>query len=125
MTNTNTQANVQVNTGETAMDKRFKELEAMGPEKVIISTGGKDRGNISKAIRRLHGEGFSKGQIAKLTGKRFQHIRNVLVQPLKSATPTPTPTPTSEQGTEPAATGIETKKAEAEASAPAKQGSKK
>jgi hypothetical protein len=118
MTNTNTQANVQVNTGETAMDKRFKELEAMGPEKVIISTGGKDRGNISKAIRRLHGEGFSKGQIAKLTGKRFQHIRNVLVQPLKAA-------PTSEQGTEHAATEIETKKAEAEASAPAKQGSKK
>lgn len=37
----------------------------------------------SARIRYLDAEGFSRGQIAKHTGKIYQHVRNVLITPLK------------------------------------------
>ena len=37
----------------------------------------------SAKIRYLHAEGFSRGQIALKTNKRYQHVRNVLITPLK------------------------------------------
>ena len=40
-------------------------------------------GNISQTIRGMSAEGMTKGQIAKILGKRYQHVRNVLIQPLK------------------------------------------
>lgn len=45
----------------------------------------KDAGGVSKAIRRLHAEGKKRGEIAKLLGKRYQHVRNVLITPVKQA----------------------------------------
>lgn len=40
-------------------------------------------GNVSKAIRGLNSEGFSRSQIAKMLNKRYQHVRNVLITPIK------------------------------------------
>jgi hypothetical protein len=37
----------------------------------------------SARIRYLHAEGFDRGDIARITGKRYQHVRNVLITPLK------------------------------------------
>jgi hypothetical protein len=41
-------------------------------------------GNKSKAIRGLTNEGMSRSQIAKVLDIRYQHVRNVLVSPLKT-----------------------------------------
>lgn len=38
---------------------------------------------ISAKIRYLHSEGFGRSQISLFTGKRYQHVRNVLESPLK------------------------------------------
>lgn len=72
-------------------------------------------GNKSNAIRALHGAGKKTAEIAKLLGIRYQHARNVILQPLKreikaardeaqasapatAATAAPTPTPVTESG---------------------------
>lgn len=39
----------------------------------------------SAVIRYLAAQGMKKGDIAKLLDIRYQHVRNVLVQPLKKA----------------------------------------
>jgi TRAP-type uncharacterized transport system substrate-binding protein len=44
-----------------------------------------DHKTVSGVIRHLASTGMSRGDIAKTTGKRYQHVRNVLVQPLKKA----------------------------------------
>lgn len=41
-------------------------------------------GNKSKAIRALHGMGHKTGPISKVLGLRYQHVRNVLVTPVKA-----------------------------------------
>lgn len=38
---------------------------------------------VSAMIRYLDSEGFSKSEIANITGKRYQHVRNVLITPIK------------------------------------------
>lgn len=38
---------------------------------------------ISQKIRSLHDLQVPKGQIAKLVNRRYQHVRNVLITPLK------------------------------------------
>ena len=40
---------------------------------------------ISGVIRHLASTGISRGDISRITGKRYQHVRNVLTQPLKKA----------------------------------------
>lgn len=53
----------------------------------------KTHGTISAVIRHLASKGMSKGQIAKEIGKRYQHVRNVLLVPVanpKVVTPTGT-----------------------------------
>lgn len=42
-----------------------------------------DCGSVSAAIRKLASEGKSRGEIAKLLNKRYQHVRNVLITPVK------------------------------------------
>ena len=37
----------------------------------------------SARIRLLNAHGFSRGDIARIVGKRYQHVRNVLITPLK------------------------------------------
>jgi len=39
--------------------------------------------NTSQRIRYLIGENYSPGAVAKRLGKRYQHVRNVMMQPLK------------------------------------------
>lgn len=44
----------------------------------------KDQGqNKSTTIRALHAKGYSRGQIAKVMGVIYQHVRNVLITPVK------------------------------------------
>lgn len=47
----------------------------------------KEHGNVSKVIRFLSASGLTKGEIAKVTGKRYQHVRNVLITPLTTKQP--------------------------------------
>jgi hypothetical protein len=42
-------------------------------------------GSVSAAIRFLNSENHTRGQIAKILNKRFQHVRNVLITPLKKS----------------------------------------
>lgn len=44
--------------------------------------------NTSESIRGLWALGYSKSAIAKFLDKRYQHVRNVLVTPLKKSAPT-------------------------------------
>jgi hypothetical protein len=39
--------------------------------------------SVSGVIRYLASTGMSRGDISRVTGKRYQHVRNVLVTPLK------------------------------------------
>lgn len=39
----------------------------------------------SAKIRFLHSEGFSRGDISRILKIKYQHVRNVLVTPLKNA----------------------------------------
>jgi len=39
---------------------------------------------VSAQIRYLAANGFERGKIAKLLGKRYQHVRNVLEMPVKT-----------------------------------------
>jgi DNA-directed RNA polymerase specialized sigma24 family protein len=53
--------------------------EAMRTPEDLISLYG----NKSKAIRALAAQGKTRSEIAKLLGIRYQHVNNVLHQPLK------------------------------------------
>lgn len=53
---------------------------------IFDSFGGEmTRGGVSKTMRELAAQGYTTGQIAKLLSKRYQHVRNVLTQPLKKS----------------------------------------
>lgn len=43
----------------------------------------KEAGSVSAAIRKMDAEGIKRGDIAKKLNKRYQHVRNVLITPLK------------------------------------------
>lgn len=43
----------------------------------------KECGTKSAAIRKLTAEGKDRGEVAKLLGIRYQHVRNVLITPIK------------------------------------------
>jgi hypothetical protein len=43
----------------------------------------KEHGGVSKAIRHFDSQGMSRGDIAKVLNKRYQHVRNVLITPIK------------------------------------------
>lgn len=40
--------------------------------------------NTSQKIRALHATGMERGQIAKVLNKLYQHVRNVLITPIKT-----------------------------------------
>lgn len=40
---------------------------------------------VSAKIRYLDSEGYSRSEIAKTLGKRYQHVRNVLITPITKA----------------------------------------
>lgn len=59
----------------------------MSTQEVWNFFGGQDaRGNINKAIRHLTAIGFDRASVAKITGKRYQHVRNVLVEDARAKT---------------------------------------
>lgn len=64
---------------ETPADQVKGPYDGQTPAEVIKKFGG-----VSQAIRGLYAEGFSRSQIAKLTDKRYQHVRNVLITPVKN-----------------------------------------
>lgn len=43
----------------------------------------KECGTKSTMIRRLHSEGYKKARIAQFMEIRYQHVRNVLLEPVK------------------------------------------
>lgn len=45
----------------------------------------KQYGNTSGAIRGLTAEGMERKDVAKMLGIRYQHVRNVLITPIKRA----------------------------------------
>lgn len=65
MTKANKKANVETN----SIDAQLAEITT-----------------VSGQIRFLASQGMSRGDIAKKLNKRYQHVRNVLTQPLKKAT---------------------------------------
>jgi len=60
--------------------------------------GEMGRGAVSQTIRQLHADGYPTGTIAKILGKRYQHVRNVLTQPLKKVVPADPKVPGDEAG---------------------------
>lgn len=74
--NTNTAAKVEVETNEVVALKYALDGSAFAG---LLET----HKTVSAVIRFLNSEGLKRGEIAKITGKRYQHVRNVLVQPLK------------------------------------------
>ena len=48
----------------------------------IVPVKYKDLTTVSSIIRAMTKDGHSRGQIAKSTGIRYQHVRNVLITPL-------------------------------------------
>lgn len=74
---TNAAENQKTNVDKSAMDAVIKGLEK--------SANGQNVTTSSK-IRALHAQGFEKGDIARFLGKRYQHVRNVLITPLKKQT---------------------------------------
>jgi hypothetical protein len=57
--------------------------------KVVIQNDSeallKKYGTKSGAIRALNSEGKSRSEISKMLGVRYQHVRNVLITPIKKA----------------------------------------
>lgn len=78
-----TNETVQVETIETAATetKAFViPMDGSGAVQYI-----KDAGGVSKAIRSLTDLNYSRGEVAKMLNKRYQHVRNVLITPIKKS----------------------------------------
>lgn len=55
------------------------------PETFWVEFGSQQiRGQVSRAIRHLDAIGLARAEIAKVTGKRYQHVRNVLTEDAKA-----------------------------------------
>lgn len=55
------------------------DFSKMTPNEIIAHFGG-----VSVAIRELDRMKYERGQIAKMLEKRYQHVRNVLITPVKN-----------------------------------------
>lgn len=77
----------QANNVETVVEVQEVPVDDKGRKSVVNLTMEEvaERGwqNKSQIIRGLDSEGFSRSAIAKFLDIRYQHVRNVLVQPLK------------------------------------------
>lgn len=99
MSRTNRKSNAQI-------DNQVEAVEAVLPETPATEVGAESEvqdstpttkavfnlealvaqyGNKSNAIRAMSKDGFSRSYIAIALGIRYQHVRNVLLQPLKRA----------------------------------------
>lgn len=100
---TKTNANEQLNKEEVkeVVAETVAELRTTTQEKPEVKEGGEEAKlpnydveaiktmNVSQAIRYLHNQGFTRGQIVKEFPKAkgrtilYQHVRNVLITPVK------------------------------------------
>ena len=63
------------------MTKTNAKIEVAFDKEAYIAAAG----SVSAAIRGLTAEGKSRSEVAKLLEKRYQHVRNVLITPLKKS----------------------------------------
>lgn len=82
---TNTAVKTATETPKTATVKYNKRTDDPAVVKKMTSTI-KDLPTVSSKIRALNSEGYTRSEIATFLGKRYQHVRNVLVTPLKGDT---------------------------------------
>jgi hypothetical protein len=75
-----TKPNTVTKTVEVETDAPADALAKFTPE--MIASLKSKLGTWSAVFRHLKSEGLSRGQIAKVTGKRYQHVRNVDITPL-------------------------------------------
>lgn len=85
---------VEVGESEQAPESQATDQGKMvGDVNPIVTAGRsheqlfKDHKNKSGVIRALHAEGFQTKHICKFLNIRYQHVRNVLTQPLKRQAP--------------------------------------
>jgi hypothetical protein len=60
-------------------------VETQSKEVKVIPEDINSMTTVSGKIRALSALGWSRGEIARATGKRYQHVRNVLTTQLKRA----------------------------------------
>ena len=56
------------------------EFESSQGNKYLVPIKYKECTSVSQIIRSMTRDGFTKGKIAKSTGIRYQHVRNVLLE---------------------------------------------
>jgi len=78
---TKTARKTSTTTTKVTLPKGFDAAENKKAQKVITDLGDT---TWSAKIRALDGASFTRSQIANFLGKRYQHVRNVLEQPLKA-----------------------------------------
>ena len=62
------------------------DYEGLSAEEIFNLKGGEMmRGAVSQTMREMHAAGYTTGEIAKRLNKRYQHVRNVLSEPLKKS----------------------------------------
>lgn len=84
-TKTNTAQKVTKSKAEPKAVEQPTEEQLQGAMRKVIT---KDLTTVSSRIRALDAAGYTRSQIAKFLNKRYQHVRNVLVTPIKVGTPT-------------------------------------
>jgi hypothetical protein len=71
--------------GKVYTEEQKPYLNKSSVELFSMFGGEQSRGAISLAIRTLTAVGFSRGEVAKMLNKRYQHVRNVLIEAARSA----------------------------------------
>lgn len=75
---------------QTAEVKSETKIEQTNMPLPLDGSGGakyiEEHGGVSKAIRQLVSEGHKYGPVSKMLGKRYQHVRNVMITPIGKKT---------------------------------------
>lgn len=77
----NAQAKQTENTTSTPKQGEKTEAQVKTEMQKVIKDEHK---TVSAKIRALDAAGYTRSQIANFLGKRYQHVRNVLITPLKA-----------------------------------------
>lgn len=64
--------------------KQTRQLQKAAPANFNPVKFVNEAGSKSEAIRKLTVMGYSRGDVAQLLGLRYQHVRNVLITPVKN-----------------------------------------
>jgi hypothetical protein len=76
----------QTETTETVVNPTAADILAIPPKSEAVATPAEliaKYGTKSAAIRALHASGMDRGAVAKALKIRYQHVRNVLITPVK------------------------------------------